>query len=94
MGFKTRCSSINLAVIITLVNTTTGDVLAAKRIAGPTRAKLNQQKLFDAVVRNIVKKCSDVVNAEFKRHSANNDQKSQNPPSDKPAAKNPSKQGK
>ena len=62
--------SIELAVIITVVNTSTGEIVAAKRIAGATRAKQSQPRLLAAVIQNIIGKCSAVVNAELKRRAA------------------------
>ncbi|MBN1765929.1 MAG: hypothetical protein JW860_11770 [Sedimentisphaerales bacterium] len=59
--------SIGLAVIITLVNTNTGEVVATQRLSGPTRARPDQEDLFNSVVENILAKCASVVKAEFDR---------------------------
>jgi len=58
---------VELAVIITVVNTNSGRIVAARRIAGPTRALPEQTNLFNAVVKNIIDKCTAVAMAEFRR---------------------------
>jgi hypothetical protein len=56
-----------LAVIITVVNTNTGDIIAAKHIAGPTSAITGQTKVLEAIAKNIIAKCTTIIMLEFKR---------------------------
>ena len=67
---------VELAVIITVVNTNSGRIVAARRIAGPTRALPEQTNLFNAVVKNIIDKCTAVAMAEFRRRACSPKKKS------------------
>ena len=68
--------TIELAVIITVVNTNNGRIVAARRVAGPTRARPEQTDLLNAVVKNIIDKCTAVAMAEFKRRVGSSKKKS------------------
>ncbi len=58
---------MGLAVIITVVNTKTGKIVAAERIAGISRARSYQPELYAAIVNNIIKRCKSVIRAELQR---------------------------
>ena len=73
---KSKDETIELAVIITVVNTNSGRIVAARRIAGPTRARPEQTNLFNAVVKNIIDKCTAVAMAEFRRRPCSSKKKS------------------
>jgi|GEM_PF-5767103 len=64
----TPIKNTHLAVIITVVNTSTNEIVAVERVTGPTRAKIEQQKLFGAIVDNIINRCAAVVKAELSRY--------------------------
>ena len=68
--------TIELAVIITVVDIDSGRIVAARRIAGPTRALPEQTNLFNAVVKNIIDKCTAVAMAEFRRRTCSPNKKS------------------
>jgi len=68
--------TIELAVIITVVNTNNGRIVAARRIAGPTRALPEQTDIFNAIVKNIIDKCTAVATAEFRRRAGSSKKKS------------------
>ena len=73
---KSKNETIELAVIITVVNIDSGQIVAARRIAGPTRARPEQMNLFNAVVKNIIDKCTAVAMAEFRRRAGSSKKKS------------------
>jgi len=73
---KSKNETIELAVIITVVNINSGRIVAARRIAGPTRALPEQTNLFNAVVKNIIDKCTAVATAEFRRRTCPSKKKS------------------
>ncbi|MCK5270641.1 MAG: hypothetical protein KAJ46_07650 [Sedimentisphaerales bacterium] len=73
---KLKNETVELAVIITVVNINSGRIVAARRIAGPTRARPEQTNLFNAVVKNIIDKCTAVAMAEFRRRTGSSKKKS------------------
>ncbi|MCF7958779.1 MAG: hypothetical protein K9M57_10060 [Phycisphaerae bacterium] len=56
---------MNLAVIITVVNLETGQIVAAKRIAGIIQAKPSKPVSFKNVVTNIIDRCTNIVKLEI-----------------------------
>ncbi len=66
---------LGLAVIITVVDTTSGQVVAAQRIAGLSRFKVDRKESFDALVQKIIKRCINVVQSELQRPNLNMDKK-------------------
>jgi len=70
-----KSETIELAVIITVVNIDSGRIVATRRIAGSTRALPEQTNLFNAVVKNIIDKCTAVAMAEFERRTCSSKKK-------------------
>ncbi|MCK4628759.1 MAG: hypothetical protein KAT56_07125 [Sedimentisphaerales bacterium] len=68
--------TIELAVIITVVNTNNGRIVAARRIAGPACVPSEQKGCLTAAVRNIMNKCTNVVKAELKHRVGSSKKKS------------------
>jgi len=68
--------TIELAVIITVVNTNNGRIVAARRIAGPACTPSEQKDCLMAVVRDIMNKCTNVVKAELKHRVGSSKKKS------------------
>jgi len=64
---KLKDTEVELAVIITVVNTKTGEIAAVRRIAGVNRRPSAQEKLYTNVVNNIMTKCAKVVKTELHR---------------------------
>jgi len=67
---KLKNDEMELAVIITVVNTKTGEIAAVRRIAGVSKAKQDQKEAWGKVVDNIMEKCARVVEAELQRQEA------------------------
>ena len=65
--------TIELAVIITVVNTRSGEIIAAQRVAGPTRARPDQKVFFDKIIEGILDRCVSVIKAEFRRREGMSD---------------------
>ena len=58
---------IGLAVIITVVNINTGEVVAAERIAGKTKHTVWQNDLFNRTVQRIISRCFNIIRSEINR---------------------------
>jgi len=67
---KLKNDEMELAVIITVVDTKTGEIAAVRRIAGVSKAKQDQKEAWGKVVDNIMEKCARVVEAELQRQEA------------------------
>ena len=58
---------IGLAVIITVVNVNSGEVVAAERIAGTTKHSVWQNDLFNRTVQRIISRCFNIIRSEINR---------------------------